>query len=96
MKLVAVTKSDQNRAAVDPWTAVHFGTGLAAGLTRVPFRWSILLALTYEVFEQVGQRRPSLQRLFHVSGPEILVNSVIDVAVYALGHRLGEHWNETE
>jgi hypothetical protein len=37
MRIVALKKSDQNHAVIDPWTVVHFSTGLAIGLMNVPF-----------------------------------------------------------
>ena len=34
-----------------------------------------------------------MQELFAVSGPETLANSLTDLAVFVLGHRLGKRWN---
>jgi len=93
MRLVARSKAEQNRAAVDPWTAVHFTSGLAAGLTRVPLPWALAAAVAYEVVEQLGERRRPVQELFAVSGPESLANSLTDLVVFVLGHRLGKRWN---
>lgn len=93
MKLVARSKAEQNRAAVDPWTIVHFASGLAAGLTRTPLPLALAAATAYELAEQVAERRKPVQKLFAVSGPETLVNSLTDLAVFVLGHRLGGWWN---
>jgi len=93
MKLVARSKKDQNRAALDPWTVVHFGNGLAMGLMDVPRRWSLVAAVTYEVLEQVVERQEWGQEVFATSRPESAANALFDVAVFAAGHWLGARWN---
>lgn len=80
---------------MDPWTAVHFAAGLAAGLTRIPLRWSLGAALLYEIGEQVLERRRVGRELFAVSGPEIPANVAMDVTVFAAGALCGERWNRT-
>ena len=93
MKLIATRKADQNQTAVDPWTVVHFATGLALGLMSLPLRRSLVAAVAYELAEQVLERQPWGRALFVTSGPEILANAVVDTAVFALGHGLGKRWN---
>jgi len=93
VKIVATRKSEQNRAVLDPWTIVHFATGLAFGLVSAPRDGSLGAALAYEVAEQWAERRRVGQQLFDVSGPESLANAVVDVAVFAAGHHLGTLWN---
>lgn len=95
MKLIATEKAHQNRAMVDPWTAVHFAAGLAFGLVNVPFRRSLLLAVGYEVVEQVLERQPWGKDLFQTSGPETISNAVMDLVVFGVGQRLGTAWNRT-
>jgi len=95
MKLIATRKSQQNRAAVDPWTAVHVAAGLAAGLMNVPLRWTIGAGVVYELVEQVFERVPEGQEFFETSGPERVSNALVDVAVLVVGHRLGQWWNRT-
>ena len=91
MKLVATRKAEQNRMAVDPWTAVHLSSGLALGLVGVPLRRALAAAGAYEVVEQVLERQSWGQTLFVTSGPEVLV----DTAAFVVGHRLGQGWNAT-
>lgn len=95
MKLVATRKAEQNQAAVDPWTAVHFSTGLAFGLMNLPLRWAIAASLIYEVAEQVFERRDWGKDLFETAGPETLPNAIVDTATLIVGHRLGRRWNQT-
>ncbi|MEN8375520.1 MAG: hypothetical protein ABFS34_08735 [Gemmatimonadota bacterium] len=95
MKLLATRKTDQNRAVIDPWTLVHFSAGLAAGLVRIPLRWTLPAAIAYELFEQYLERKKVGQEMFETSGPESIRNAVVDIAVLAAGQRLGEIWNET-
>lgn len=95
MPLVATRKAHQNRSALDPWTLVHFSTGLALGLLDAPFRASLAAAALYEVAEQVVEREDWGRRFFRTSGPEVPSNAVLDVLVLAAGHRLGQWWNGT-
>ena len=95
MKIIATQKSEQNRAAVDPWTMVHLSAGLALGLMEVPRRWAVGASIAYEVAEQVFERREWGQELFKVSRPESLPNALADSAVFLAGYRLGRMWNES-
>ena len=95
MKLLATHKAEQNRAAIDPWTAVHFSAGLAAGLVDAALPKSLLAAVAYEVIEQVLERNDTGKAFFKTSGPEVLHNAVVDVAVFVVGHALGQQWNAT-
>ncbi len=93
MKIVATRKSEQNEAAVDPWTLVHFSAGLALGLMAVPRTAAVAGAVAYELVEQILERRDFGRELFVTAGPEAIGNAVVDVAVFTAGHRLGEAWN---
>jgi hypothetical protein len=95
MKLVATKKGEQNRAIVDPWTVVHFATGLAAGLVDMPRGWALSAAAAYELVEQYAERQDWGQDLFETSRAECIPNAVVDLAVFAAGHYLGELWNST-
>lgn len=94
MKIIATHKPDQNRAAIDPWTLVHLSAGLAVGLMAIPLRSGMTAAIAYEVVEQWFERHEWGQDLFKTSGPESLPNAFVDTAVFYVGHRLGERWNE--
>lgn len=96
MKLVATMKPHQNRAVLDPWTVVHFASGLAAGLMGLRRDWSISASVAYEVVEQFAERQGWGQDLFETSRHESFPNAAADVAVFALGHWLGERWNGTD
>ncbi len=96
MKLLATKKRDQNRALLDPWTLVHFSTGLAMGLVRAPFRVSLPAAVAYELLEQYAERRRIGREIFDISGPETVPNSLVDVAIFAAGQWLGRAWTEME
>ena len=95
MKIVATEKAEQNLAAVDPWTVVHFASGLASGLVNAPLRLTLSLAVLYEVAEYVLESREVGQELFDTSGPEAIPNALVDVAVFTLGHELGQRWTRT-
>jgi len=96
LKLFAARKDEQNKAAIDPWTVVHFAAGLALGLTNVPFRPAMGASIGYEVVEQAVERQRWGERLFDVSGPESLPNVALDLAAFALGHRAGAWWNRSD
>jgi len=95
MEIIATQKEEQNRAVLDPWTAVHFSMGLAAGLMSLDRRMVLPAAVAYELLEQFMERHRLGQEVFKTSGPEDTANAVADVAVFALGHWLGERWNES-
>lgn len=95
MKIIAREKAEQNEAAVDPWTAVHLGSGLALGLMDVPLPWALAASVAYEVVEQVAERREWGKTLFRTSGPETAPNAAVDLVALVIGHRLGAAWNRT-
>lgn len=95
MKIIAREKSEQNQAAIDPWTVVHLAAGLAAGLMNVPLAGALAASVAYEVAEQFFERERWGQKLFATSGPESPPNAVVDTAVFFVGHVLGRLWNET-
>lgn len=95
MRVIATKKEEQNKAAVDPWTAIHLTSGMAFGLTDVPFRWGVGLSIAYEVVEQYAERRGWGKRFFKTSGPESVPNAIVDIVAFAAGHWLGARWNAT-
>jgi hypothetical protein len=95
MKIIATEKAHQNRAVVDPWTVVHFASGLALGLVSAPLRWWLPVAVAYEVAEQYVERSELGQQILETKGPEKLPNAMLDVVVFAAGHQLGRLWNRT-
>ena len=95
MKIVATEKADQNRAVADPWTVVHFGTGLALGLIDAPLKWWLPVAAAYEVAEHYIEKSEAGREFFHAAGPEVLPNAILDLAIFAAGHQLGRLWNRT-
>jgi len=95
MKIVATEKAEQNRTALDPWTLVHFATGLALGLVNAPLKLWLPLAATYEVAEHFLEKSETGKELFDTAGPEVVPNAVLDLVVFAAGHQLGRLWNKT-
>ncbi len=95
MKIVATRKQEQNRAVLDPWTTVHFASGLALGLVNVPVHWAAAASVLYELSEQGFERKEWGRRFFVTSGPETLSNAFADTGVFLLGHWLGRAWNRT-
>ncbi len=95
MRVVATRRADQNKAPIDPWTVVHFSTGLAMGLMNVPRAWAMSAALAYEIVEQVAERKTWGKELFETKGPEHPLNAVFDAAIFFAGHWLGSRWLKT-
>jgi len=95
MRVVATKKREQNHAVVDPWTVVHFGVGLALGLMNAPLRAALAGAFAYELVEQYFERSDAGKELFDTSGPEAIPNAIVDLAIFAAGHQLGNMWNQT-
>jgi hypothetical protein len=95
LALIATTKTDQNQAILDPWSIVHLAAGLAAGLIEVPAAPALLGAIVYELAERSMEQTAAGQAIFKTSGPERGLNAVADVALFALGQRMGRAWNRT-
>lgn len=95
MEIVATEKPEQNRAVADPWTVVHFSAGLALGLVNAPLKWSLAAAVAYELVEQYVERSERGREFFDTAGPEVVPNAILDLAVFAAGHQLGQMWNRT-
>ena len=95
MKWVATAKRDQNRAVIDPWTIVHLGAGLAAGLMEARTEWAVGAAVAWEGVEQFVERRRWGKEVLQSSGPEAAANASMDLIVFAVGLWLGRQWNDT-
>jgi len=95
VKIIATKKAEQNRAVLDPWTMVHFASGLALGLVNAPLRWWLPVATAYEVIEHYLEESDVGQEVFDTSGPEAVPNAMLDIVVFAAGHQLGRLWNRT-
>ena len=95
VKIVATEKKEQNRAVADPWTVVHFASGLALGLIDAPLRWWLPLATAYEIVEHFLEESDVGKEIFETSGPEVVPNAVLDLVAFAAGHQLGKLWNRT-
>lgn len=95
MNIIATHKAQQNRAAVDPWTAVHLSAGLAFGLMDIPLRGALGASVAYELAEQIFERHEWGKAFFKTHGPESVPNAIVDSIVFYAGHRLGRMWNRT-
>ena len=95
MKIVATEKAEQNRAVVDPWTLVHFASGLALGLVNAPLKVWLPVAAVYEVLEHYFETTDLGKEVFETSGPEATPNALLDLVVFAAGHQLGRLWNRS-
>lgn len=96
MKILATGKSEQNEAALDPWTLIHFSTGLALGLMEVPPDRAYGAAVAYEIVEQYVERAKWGQDLFESDRPETAINALVDLAAFGVGHWLGGQWNRSD
>lgn len=96
MKIIATEKSEQNSAVVDPWTLVHFASGLALGLMNAPLKVWLPVATAYEVIEHYLEKTEVGKEVFDTSGPEATPNAILDLVVFAAGHQLGRLWNRTD
>lgn len=92
--LIATEKSEQNEAAIDPWSIVRFAMGLAFGLMDWRFVPAMGVAAAYDVAEQVFERSESGQKFFNTSGPESLSNIAADMILFGAGWALGAEWNK--
>lgn len=95
MKLIATTKEEQNDALLDPWSAVHAGTGLAVGLMGFSLGAALVGAVAYELLERPLESAGFGKNLFNVSKPETRANSLADVAIFMIGVQAGRRWNRS-
>jgi len=95
MKIIAFEKQDQNDAWIDPWSVVHFATGLAFGLVGVSFWKTFGAGIAWDIFEQYAERADWGQKLFQTSGPESFGNVAVDFGLFMGGWKLGQLYNAT-
>lgn len=95
MPLIAQTRAEQNDATLDPWSAVHLGAGLAAGLVGMGVVPATTLAVAYEVIEHQAEQTGLGRKIFLTQGPESASNIVADIALFVGGVLLGHRWLRT-
>lgn len=98
MAIVATSRANQNTALFDPWTVVHFSSGLALGLVGVSLPLATVIAVAYEGAEAVARGYSNSARAretFLTEPPESAANVFVDVAVLVVGARLGRAWRES-
>jgi hypothetical protein len=71
---------EANRSALDPWSLVHAGAGVAAAAVNMNPWLFIALATGYEVFE-FQLEYPSGSPIFGTKRPEWRLNMTADLAV---------------
>lgn len=77
-----------NSDAVDPWSIVHFLTGVAAGQV-VSFPVYLGLATAYEVAEYAHEY-PKGSAIFGSKRPESMTNIVMDMILGTLGYMIAQ------
>ena len=95
VKWVATSRAEQNSAALDPWSVVHFASGLALGLVGVSMPVGLAAGVAYEIVEHAAEKDPRWQQFFLTTGPESQINIVTDLVLLAGGLALGKRWRET-
>jgi hypothetical protein len=90
MRLFAKHRGDQ--AAIDPWSAIHFSSGLATGLGDVSLGKAVAIAVASDLLmAYFTSQKTGILRTFADEPP---INKVIDVALFAFGNHLGRRWND--
>lgn len=95
MKIIAFEKQDQNEALVDPWSVVHFATGLAFGLIGLSGWKTLGAGVAWDIVEHFAEKAKFGQRFFNTSGPESWGNVATDLALFMGGWKLGQLYNST-
>lgn len=87
-RVIAWSDERTNASALDEWSIVHFGVGLALG--AVGFNaWAFVFGnFAYEVAEYAHES-PSGSRIFGTKRPEWDVNMVSDLSVALGGYVIG-------
>lgn len=87
-----ISRNRYESGVVDPWTAVHFASGLATGLAEAPLGVAVVSAIAFDVaFGYLTQRKSGLLRGI---GEDPAINKVVDIACFALGNYWGRKWSE--
>ena len=85
-----------DQKAVDPWTLVHAGFGLSAGLVGVPVLLTLAGALLWEALENWKRPKTTIPQVPDWT-PEVNLNAVIDILVamgaWGLGAALASRKN---
>jgi hypothetical protein len=95
VKFIAFEKQDQNDALIDPWSVVHFATGLAFGLIGIRGSYTLVAGVAWDIVEHFLERAKFGQRFFNTSGPESWGNVGTDLALFMGGWKLGQLYNST-
>jgi hypothetical protein len=95
MTIVAFRKSEQNEAALDPWSLVHLACGLAFGLMGYGFKPSMTAAVAFDVVEYGFESTELGRETFGTSGPESMANVAADLGLFGVGWYMGNHWNKS-
>ena len=88
MKAIASTRADNGSAVIDPWSAVHFGSGLAVGLASLSFTQTIAIMVLSELSKRLVVER------IHKEEEEIH-NQISDALLFVVGWKAGRMWNDT-
>ncbi len=80
---------------LDPWSVVHFASGLVLGMVGVSLPAGLALGVGYEVIEHAAEKHPVGQHIFMTKGPESVPNVAADVAIMAGGLLLGQRWRQS-
>lgn len=91
MNVKLYAKHPDDYAVLDPWTVIHFSSGLATGLAEVTMLRAIGIALTTDIiYSLLLSQRSGLLRKREV---EPLSNKAADFAAFALGNYMGRRWS---
>lgn len=90
---MAAATEDTNASALDVWSLVHFGVGVASGAFRLNAWAFVALNVFYEVGELVHES-PSGSRFFGTKRPETDINMVADLSVAFAGYVIGRALRE--
>lgn len=91
MELYQKQGQRKGEAALDWWSFIHLGAGLALGLLRIDWLWAVVLVVGFEGLEAilrlVKPRRMHGKGLFeHESWPNIVADVIIGLGGFALVH----------
>lgn len=87
MKILASERGDTGKAAIDPWSAVAFGSGLAVGLHDLTVTQVILIAAV--------SKMASTAIIDSCEDKETIENKAFDAIAFIVGWKLGQIWNNT-
>jgi len=87
MQVLARASKDNGVATIDPWTVVHFGSGLAIGLSGLSIPQTLAAITLSGIAKRLVSEDLNIQE-------ESAANKIVDIFAIAAGFYVGRSWQD--